>query len=150
VLSHPVPYLSPIKCPHHHMYEDGRRKHTRRSRRREMHGWEDVHVHPGNRQRRTEGEAATGNIYLFVICQTRDNLLFCIPILMMCAFSVLDFIFMMILYMRCLTFFMRYSLHENGRVCSYFISIQQVYTKLEPTSILVDFSLIIYNILVYY
>ena len=68
------------------------------------------------------------------------------PTLMMCAHSVLVFIFMMTLFMRCLTFFMRCSLHENGGVCSYFIFIQQVYTKLGPTGIPVDFSLIVYNI----
>ena len=43
------------------------------------------------------------------------------PTLMMRALSVLDFIFMVILLVRCLTFFMRCSLHENGGVHSYFI-----------------------------
>jgi hypothetical protein len=36
--------------------------------------------------------------YLFVISQTRDDLLFYIPNTMMRALSVLDFIFMMILF----------------------------------------------------
>ena len=66
------------------------------------------------------------------------------PTLMMRTLSVLDFIFMMILSTRCLTLFTRYSLHENGGVCSYFIS--QVCTKLESTGVPIDFSLIVYNI----
>jgi hypothetical protein len=82
--------------------------------------------------------------YLFVISQTRDNLLFCVPNTMIRTLSMLDFIFMMILFMRCLTFFMRCSLHENGGFR--FIFIQQVYTKLESTDVLIDFSLIVYNI----
>jgi hypothetical protein len=66
------------------------------------------------------------------------------PTLMMCTLSVLDFIFMMILFMRYLTFFMRCSLHENGGVCTYFHL--KVYTKLESIGILRYFSLIVYNI----
>ena len=58
--------------------------------------------------------------YLFVIFQTRNNLLFCIPTVMIRMLSVLDFIFMMILFMRFLTFFMRCSLHENRGVLFYF------------------------------
>jgi hypothetical protein len=82
--------------------------------------------------------------YLFVISQTRDNLLFCVLNTLMRALSVLDFIFIMILFMRCLTFFMRCSLHENERVCSYFF--WQAYIKLESTGIPIDFSLIVYKI----
>jgi hypothetical protein len=64
------------------------------------------------------------------------------PTLMMCALIVLDFIFVMILFIRCLSIFMRCSLHENRGVCSYFIQ----YTKLEPTGVPKGFSLIVYNI----
>jgi hypothetical protein len=82
--------------------------------------------------------------YLFVISQTRDDLLFCIPNTNDARLIVLDFIFVMILFIRCLSFFMSRSLRENGGVCSYFI--QYVYIKLEPTGVLADFSLVVYNI----
>jgi hypothetical protein len=50
----------------------------------------------------------------------RDGLCFAHTTQMMHMLSVLDFIFTIILFMKCLTLFTKCSLHENG-FCSYFI-----------------------------